>query len=224
MVGGALAASRVGEHGHHDPTMSMSLLPMWLRIGWAVALGAVVLVHLWHVRSRPGQARCWHAGHTVMALGMMAMYLLAHDAHAGLYRAGVTLFGGWAVALAVTAFVVLLREGVLNRLWVAAAADMLAMAYMLLPTHAAGVSLVLVVYLFCQTLAWALGMWTRPAVRPSVHGSSAGTPEPTAGRSTAAAAPAAGSPAGGLIVHDGVAIRISLAVMAAGMAYMIAAM
>jgi hypothetical protein len=208
-VDGALVVTRlsfVGDHGHQHSMMSMPLLPMWLRIGWAVALGAVVLVHIWHAWSRPGQARWRHAGHTLMALGMMAMYLLGHTAHPGLYRVGAMLFGAWTVALVVTAIVLRHREGALNRLWVAATADMLAMTYMLLPTHAAVVSLVFVVYLFCQALAWALGLWTPAVVQP---------PAP---------APAAVSRAVGLTVHDGPAARVSLAVMAASMAYMFAAM
>jgi hypothetical protein len=206
--------------------MSTSLLPMWLRVGWAVALGAVTLVHIWHAGARPGQTRWWHAGHALMALGMMAMYLLGRTAHPGLSRLGVMLFGACSAALAVTALVVRRRDGVLNRLWVAAAADTLAMTYMLAPTHAAVVSLVLLVYLFCQTLAWALGLWTRTVVPLPTPASAAIASEPAAASSAAVAvtSPAAANRAVGLAVHDGPAVRISLAVMAAAMAYMLAAM
>lgn len=171
MVEGARGViEMVAGHGQHHPMMSMPLLPMWLRIGWAVALGAVVPVHLWHAWFRPGQARWWHAGHTVMALGMTVMYLLGRTAHPGLYRLGVLLFGTWTVALAVTAVVLRHREGALNWLWVAAAADMLAMTCMLLPAHAVGVRVVFVLYLFGQALAWSLGLWGRVAVRRPARG------------------------------------------------------
>lgn len=202
----------------------MSLLPMWLRIGWAVALGTAALVHLMHAGARPGQARWWHAGHTLMALGMMTMYLIDCTAHPGMCRLGVMLFGTWAVALAVTALLARRRDGVLNRLWVAAAADALAMTYMLAPSHAAAVSLMLVVYLFCQALAWALGLWTRAAVPPRTQVSAALSSTAASTTAVAAASPAAATPAVGLPVHAGPAVRISLAVMAAAMAYMLAAM
>lgn len=201
--------------------MTTPLLPMWLRIGWAVALGAVTLAHLWHAWARPGQARWWHAGHALMALGMTVMYLIDRTAHPGLSRLGAMLFGAWAAALAVTALAARHSDGVLDRLWVEAAADALAMTYMLAPSHAAAVSLMLVVYLFCQALAWALGLWTRVVVPLPGHAS-----EPTAASRTAAVTVASPAAAGrvGLSVHAGPAVRISLAVMAAAMAYMLAAM
>ncbi|NVI86219.1 DUF5134 domain-containing protein [Actinomadura sp. BRA 177] len=174
--------------------MSMPLLPMWLRIGWTVALGAVVLVHLWHAGSRPGQARWWHAGHTSMALSMAGMYLWGRGIHPDLYRVGGWVFAAWAVALVVTAEAARRREGVLNRLWVAAAVDMAAMAYMLLPAHLAVVSLVLVVYLFGQSVAWAAGLWGR-AVGPG--------PVAAVGGGTAAGRPAGNGVGGRLrLIRD----------------------
>ncbi|MFZ0121089.1 MAG: hypothetical protein WAN20_02855 [Pseudonocardiaceae bacterium] len=214
--------------------MSMPLLPQWLRIMWAVALAGVLVLHVWHAWSRPGQPRWWHIGHIIMALGMMGMYLLGM-AHPGLYRAGVALFAVMTVALATTAVVFRRREHVLNPLWVASAVDTLAMTYMLLPYAAqpAGVRWIFIAYLACQILAWALGLWDRvavlqPALPPIL-------PVPTTGVTAStgrvqAVAPATAIPAQsgdrvvGLTAHCTPAIRVSLAVMAASMAYMLAVM
>jgi hypothetical protein len=217
-----------------EPAMSMPLLPQWLRIVWAVALTGVLLLHLWHAWYIPGQPRWWHTGHIIMALGMMGMYLLGM-AHSGLYRAGVALFAIMTLALVTTAVVFRRQERVLNPLWMASAVDMLAMTYMLLPPAAqpAGVRWVFVAYLACQALAWALDIWDRvPVLQPAPP-----PPAPVpASRATAttgriqAVAPATTIPGQsggrvlGLTAHCTPAIRISLTVMAASMAYMLAVM
>jgi hypothetical protein len=220
--------------GPMGPAMSMPLLPQWLRIVWAVALAGVLLVHVWHAWSVPGQPRWWHIGHIIMALGMMGMYLVGM-AHTGLSRAGVVLFAVMTAALATTAVVFRRRERVLNPLWVASAVDTLAMTYMLLPPAAqpTGVRWVFIAYLACQTLAWALGLWDRVPVfqpAPSALGPVPATrATATTGRvqavATAMAIPAqSGDRVLGLTAHCTPAIRVSLAVMAASMAYMLAVM
>ncbi|MGB7795292.1 MAG: hypothetical protein WBL53_03380 [Pseudonocardiaceae bacterium] len=214
--------------------MSMPLLPQWLRIVWAVALAGVLLLHVWHAWSRPSQPRWWHIGHIIMALGMMGMYLLGM-AHPGLYRVGVVFFAVMTVALATTAVVFRRREHVLNPLWVASAVDMLTMTYMLLPSAAqpAGLRWVFIAYLAWQILAWALGLWDRVPVlqpAPSPLGpvpatratATTGTVQAVAA-ATAIPAPSEGRVLG-LTAHCTPAIRISLAVMAASMAYMLAVM
>lgn len=218
--------------GSMGSAISMPLLPQWLRIVWAVALAGVVLVHLWHIWSIPGQPRWWHAGHITMGLGMMGMYSLGM-AHSGLYRAGVVLFGVLTVVMATTAVVFGRREGVLNLLWVASAVDTLVMTYMLLPPAAqpARVSWVFVAYLACQMLAWALGLWDHvPVLQPTNRRTVASAPaavQCTGVVHAAKPAPAvlsSGDGAVGLTAHCTPAIRISLAVMAASMAYMLAVM
>ncbi|MCH0559715.1 DUF5134 domain-containing protein [Streptomyces sp. MUM 16J] len=235
-------------------TMDMPLLPQWLRICWAAAYGGVVVLHLWHAWSMAGQRRWWHTGHTVMALGMLLMYVVPRGGHDGPYRAGTAVFGLLAVAIAVVTVALSLREGVLNALWVASAVDMAAMAYMLLPAHTrpSAVSWVFVVYLAGQTLAWTAGVWARiptlrtpvtaptvtPAPAPVTTSAPGAMPLPapagsghsgSGSGSSAVSDPGGRSggglrPGGGLVADGSPGIRISLAVMAAGMAYMLAVM
>lgn len=218
--------------GSMGSAMSMPLLPQWLRIVWALALAGVVGLHTGHAWTRPGQGRWWHTGHIIMALGMIGMYLLGMT-YPGLSRAGVVLFAVLTLAVAATAVVVGRREAVLNPLWVASAVDTLVMTYMLLPAAArpAGVSWVLVGYLACQVLAWALGLWDHVAVLQPAPAASAPMPVTTpATEQVHAPAPATTNPARsrnrvlGLTAHCTPGIRVSLAVMAASMAYMLAVM
>lgn len=223
----------------HPMPMSMPLLPEWLRIVWSVALLVVVCLHIWHACSMAGQHRWWHAGHTIMAVGMIWMYLakptMAHPAQA---RTGLVIFAALTAALAVTALVWWRRERALNPLWIASATDMLAMTYMLIPpmSRPATLTWVVVAYLAVQTLAWATGAWGRlplyrpatptpggalPAPVPPAGGHSALAPETTM---TATPASTAGPSRTGLSGHTTPGVRVTLAIMAAAMAYMLAAM
>ncbi|MGH3571972.1 MAG: hypothetical protein ACRDUW_09120 [Pseudonocardiaceae bacterium] len=211
--------------------MTMPLLPQWLRIVWALALAGVVGLHASHAWTLPGQRRWWHTGHIIMALGMIGMYLLGMT-HPGLSRAGVVLFAVATLAVATTAVVVGRREAALNPLWVASAVDMLVMTYMLLPPAArpAGVSWVLVGYLACQVLAWALGLWDHVPVLPAPATLAPVRVTTPATEQGHAPPPATIIPVRsrdqvlGLTAHCTPAIRVSLAVMAASMAYMLAVM
>lgn len=198
--------------------MSMPLLPEWLRAAWVVALCGVTALHLWHAWSMHGQRRLWHAGHTVMAVGMALMYLLPAMSHPTLYEGGRTVFGALTVLLVVSTVLLRRREGLFNPLWVAAAVDMLVMTYMLLPAGTRPVALtgVFVLYLGAQAVAWALGLWDRaPAYRSTAPTPAGGPGTPSAG----------GTGAGvGLVAHSTAAVRVSLAVMAVSMAYMLAIM
>lgn len=220
-------------NGEMGSAVTMPLLPFWLRVVWVIALAAVALVHLWHVWSMSGQPRWWHGGHALMAVAMMGMYLGDRLTYSSLYLAGAVLFGVVAVLTAAAAVVLRTREGVLNPLWVASAVEMAAMAYMLLPTtvRLSGLTLVLVVYLAGQTLAWILGLWGQvrvlqpvsavppPALAPSLAPAGAGSAPPTVAASTTSPPRVVGLP-----VDCAPAIRISLAVMVAAMAYMLAIM
>jgi Domain of unknown function (DUF5134) len=186
------------------PMHSMTtLLPGWVRVVWVVALAVVAVLHIWHGATMSGQARWWHSVHTAMALGMIGMYATDPMRQRGLYYMLAVLFAVIAVALAVTAIVVRRRERVLNPLWVVTAVDSAAMSYMaavmLSPSAVpAAVTWVVVAYLACDALAWLLGVWDRAVVSrgPSVA----------------------------LSGHNTLDITLTLAVMAASMAYMLAAM
>ncbi|MDR7303699.1 DUF5134 domain-containing protein [Haloactinomyces albus] len=219
--------------------MSMPLLPMWLRIVWVVALCGVIVTHVGHAVAMPGQRRWWHVGHTAMAAGMALMYLLPRMQHPALYRAGLVLFVLIMVAEAAATAVFRRREGMLNPLWLLSAVDMFAMAYMLLAPAARPVWLtwVLVAYLGGQVLGWAFGLWDRlPVFARGLPATVAPGDSPTAVERTHrhehAVTPLADDPAPeaapgpvvGLTAHSTVAVRVTLAVMAAGMAYMLAIM
>ena len=210
---------------------SEPLLPDWLRVIWVVALGVVIVTHLWHAYRRPGQHRWWHAGHIFMAAGMVVMYLPGAMAVPGLSQVGVVLFGGVAVAIAAATAVLRRREGALNPLWLVAAMDELIMAYMWLPAaiRPALLDYALAAYLGCQMLAWVLGWWERDpgTARPPVRAAT----EPTMVRAgpgrlaASSSAPLARPPAAvGLIAERAAVIRASLAVMAASMSYMLIVM
>ncbi|MGB9279828.1 MAG: hypothetical protein WCB57_07050 [Pseudonocardiaceae bacterium] len=210
---------------------NMPLLPEWLRIGWVVALVAVIVTHVWHAYCRPGQHRWWHAGHVLMAAGMVVMYLPGSMAQPGLSRDGVGLYGGVALVTAAATAVLWHREGALNLLWVFSAVDMLIMAYMSLPAAIRPrlLGYALAAYLGCQLLAWSLGLWEHVGVvaRPPAPAIAAPTMAraDTPGRAARAATPTTGpSAAIGLIVHHAPVLQASLAVMAASMSYMLIAM
>src|SRR6476661_1929603 len=209
---------------------SMPLLPDWLRVVWVVALGVVIVTHVWHAYCRPGQHRWWHAGHILMAAGMAVMYVPGSMTEPGLSRVGVVLFGGVALATAAVTVVLRRRESALNPLWVVAAVDMLVMAYMWLPAaiRPSLLDYALAAYLGCQLLAWAL--WGRDHViaRPPVPAATAPMMAGAGPGRPAAARPSAPltypSAAVGLIAERAPVVRASLAVMAASMSYMLIVM
>lgn len=200
-----------------EPAMAdMSLLPEWLRWVWAAAFLGVVIAHAGHAWSMRGQPRWWHIGHTTMAGGMLVMYLVPHMGHPGLYRAGLVLFVLVTAAEAAGTLVLRRREGRLNPLWAATTADQLVMVYMLaLPMSGpALVTSLLVAYLGVQAVLWGAGLWSRvPAVRPQE--------EPLGAIGAASAPPRARVI--GLAAEADVVVRVSLAVMATGMGYMLLA-
>jgi hypothetical protein len=180
----------------------MSLLPGWVRLVWVIAMAVVAVVHIWHGATMAGQPRWWHAAHTAMAVGMLAMYAADPMRQRGLDRAFILIFAIITLAIAAATVLLCRREDRPNPLWVATGVDTAAMMYMATvmaspSTAPRVVTWIVVAYLVCQTFAWLLGLWDRVlAHRPSL----------------------------GLADRISIDIRISLAVMAAGMAYMLAAM
>lgn len=206
----------------HEP-MTMPLLPQWLAITWAVILLAVTAVHVWHAWTMTGQPRWWHIGHTAMALGMAAMYLLPTMSHPGFGRFGLAAFAVISVVVLVAAVLCWWREGVANPLWLATTVDMLAMTYMFLPmsTWSPALTGILIGYLVLQLVAWATNLWSRIplyATNPATSAPSATTDAPGAADSRTF------TPRVGLTGNTDGSVRATLAVMAAGMAYMLAAM
>lgn len=226
----------VRMHGGGMGVMSMPLLPQWLRVVWVVALCVVVVVHVGHAWARPGQRRWWHTGHIVMAGGMALMYALPVMSELVWRRMGLALFCLATVTLAVVTVVLWRREGAVNPLWLFAGVDMFAMSYMLAPSWArsAWLTVMIVVYLVGQVAAWGFGLWDRLAVfrvgragAPSVGAVASSSGGGGCGPALLSADPDVGAgsgPALGLTGHSTPAVRLTLAVMAAGMAYMLAVM
>lgn len=177
----------------------MPLLPGWLAVVLAAALGAVGLVHLRHAWAMRGERRWWHAGHMGMAAGMIVMCLLPQPGHAGLYWADVCLFGTLCLAAGAYAVASRRRDGRTGWLWAATMTDMAAMAYMALPAadRLTLLSYLLITYLCVEALLWA--------VIPSRPGP---------------ASPASLEPGRG----PGPGVRTTLVVMSVSMAWMLIAM
>jgi len=190
----------------------------------------------------PGQTRWWHAGHTTMAIGMTLMYLLDRMQHPALYQAGLAVYASALLTVAAITAAISRREGALNPLWLASTLDLLATVYMLLPAENQNPALtgVVVTYLTCQVLAWALGWWDRaPAPRHAVASAQALSTESNMATDATMPLTAAGSPADALLgpaqqvvqyrqrelcLQCTLSTRASLAVMAAAMGYMLAVM
>jgi hypothetical protein len=202
--------------------VSSPLLPVWLRAGWAIVLAAVAVLHLAHVVTMRGQRRWWHAGHTVMAVGMAGMYLVPRMSPAVLHNAGLGVFAVLALLVAVMTARIASREGVLNPLWATTVLDMLAMTYMLAPLSAwvPLVTHVLAGYLGCQVVAWATGLWTRV---PVLSRSRLALAE-EGGRTRIVATSDESTRTVALTGQSSPMVLTSLSIMAAGMAYMLIAM
>jgi hypothetical protein len=176
--------------------MSEPLLPQWLRLVAIVALAAITVLHLGHLRRGARSDRVWHGGHLVMALGMIGM-LLPRGAGAPPALLGEVVFATCAAGSAAIG-VARLRRYRPSLPWFAAAAGHAGMVCMFaLPRP--GFELLVWVLALCSGLT-ALG-WA-------------------SGRLPAGGGAVAGS---GAAVHA-VAVRVSLAVMALAMAYLLVAM
>jgi hypothetical protein len=217
--------------------MSMPLLPGWLAIVWAVAFAGVVVLHLWHAACLPGQRRVWHAGHIAMAAGMAAMYLLPRMAHPEVYRGGLVLYAVLTAGVITVASWFRRREQALNPIWVASAVDYLAMTYMLTPPadRPAWLNFLFAAYLAAEALMWLargfdrLPVFTRRPVPVTPSRAALGP-----GAAPAPHAPGSEGKPPLLSAHPGpdpasptrsdLSVGLSLAVMSAGMAYMLIAM
>jgi hypothetical protein len=181
--------------------MAAQLLPAWLRGAWSAALILVAWAHLRHTRRHRGQRRWWHLGHTVMAVGMLAMYAAAPMAHPGWLALEAAVFAALTIILATTSIVLRRCEGATNPLWAAFTVNALAMAVMAismaLPTGylLRVASRELAVYLLGEATVWILGAWYR--ITPA-------------------------RPSAGLSAPPERAVRASLAIMTTAMAYILA--
>ena len=217
---------------------STGLLPSWLSIGWAVALAGVVWVHAGHAWSMPGQRRWWHLTHIVMAIGMALMYLLPRMQYQPLYSVGLVLFAVITVAVITATVVARSREGAVNPILVVSALDYLAMTYMLIDPglRPDWLSYLFVAYLASEIVAWGarwfdrLPVFTGPAVTAPVVAVASGGPGAAraAQQNSSASGPvllsAHATPGNVTAGRSELSVIVTLAVMAASMAYMLAVM
>jgi Domain of unknown function (DUF5134) len=145
------------------PGMTMSgpgggpqLLPVWLAVGWAAVFAAVLVVHARHALAESGERRLWHCGHVLMALGMALMFLPASLALSAIPAASwQEVFAGGAVMVIVWSAVQFARRRPVNALWPLLAVDLAAMIAMWSPGGWSGArAWPVVAYFGVQSLLW----------------------------------------------------------------------
>ena len=176
-------------------------LPTALRIPAVLVYVGVVAVHGWHLRVTAARERLWHATHVLTALGMIDMFAPARRpiAVAGV---GTLTFAVAAAGIVAYVAVRVVRGGRPGWLWVAAATDLAAMAYMF-AMPAPGwrwLTWLLVAWSTLQGIGWLIGVLPRRADLGSVSGATAVCP------------------------RQDLSVSVTLAVMNFGMAYMFVAM
>ena len=220
-MGSSAASHMSGTHSMSMGAMSMSvgshttnILPNWLAVIWTLVFIGIIVIHGRHVVESQGQRRIWHSGHVFMALGMAFMFAPASLDHFNIPT------GFWSLAFANAAIAVVLwivaqalaGRGA-NLLWLVMAFDLGAMAYMWSPTgFQAPITWLLVAYFAGQAVLWGTDRMRGLDERTILGGAMSVTPE---GALTASVAEP-------LICFKD--LRISMAAMTLGMAYMFAAM
>jgi hypothetical protein len=197
---------RVGSH-------STNILPSWLAVIWTLAFLAIIASHVRHVIQSEGQRRWWHSGHVAMAIGMTFMFAPASIDHFNIPPGFWSLaFANGAIAIMLWTLVQGLAGRGTNLLWMLIALDLGAMAYMWSPTgFQAPITWPLVAYFAAQAVLWGTNRMRDFDERTIFGGAVAVTPN---GALTASVAEP-------LICFKD--LRLSMAAMTLGMAYMFAA-
>jgi hypothetical protein len=197
----------VGNH-------STNILPSWLAMLWMLVFLVIVAVHGRHVLESEGQRRVWHSGHVLMAIGMAVMFAPTSVNHFNIPT------GFWSLAFANAAIAIVLwmiaqafaGRGT-NVLWLLMAFDLGSLAYMWSPSGLqAPITWLLVAHFAGQAVLWATNQMRALDERTILGGAVSVTPD---GALTASVAEP-------LIVYKD--LRVSMAAMTIGMAYMFAAM
>jgi hypothetical protein len=191
-----------------------NILPSWLAVIWMLAFFVVIAVHARHVLESAGQRRYWHSGHVLMAIGMAFMFAPASvdyfDIPIGFWSLA---FANCAIAVVLWVLVQALAGRGANILWLALAFDFAAMAYMWSPSgFQAPITWLLVAYFAGQALLWGTDRMRDLDERTIFGGAVSVTPEGALAASVAEP----------LICFKD--LRVSMAAMTLGMAYMFAAM
>jgi Domain of unknown function (DUF5134) len=211
---GGMHSMSMGGVSMSTGSHATNILPNWLAVVWMLVFFAVIATHGRHVLESEGQRRFWHSGHVVMAIGMAFMFAPASVDYFNIPT------GFWSLAFANGAIGILLWMLVqafagrgANMLWLLMAFDLGAMAYMWSPTgFQAPITWLLVAYFTAQAVLWATDRMRDFDERTIFGGGVSVTPEGSLAASVAEP----------LICFKD--LRVSMAVMTLGMAYMFAAM
>ena len=194
--------------------MGNSWIPPGVAVAVAIVFLLVVFNHIWHMALVGGRHRLWHAGHILMALGMIIMFLPGPRMLVPT-TAGIAVFTLAAVALAGYLLTSRLRGRGVGALWLASVLDLVWMALMFdrMDSHTPRwLGVVGAAWFGAQALAWASGLLGRVLDQ---HG---------LGPASSPAQPEEqyhGIVDGG--THDW-SVRVSLTLMGLGMAYMFLAL
>lgn len=158
LTGNSELPSGVGHHHHGHAMGHMShdnpWMPMWLHVVASGVLVVVAVLHVRHAVRAPIKTQLWHAGHVLMALGMLAMFLPLHTMliPAGL---GIGLFGAAAVLALAVFGDDLVRGSRVSWSWLLAAVDFAAMVLMFAQPNVHWLVAVLVGWFVLQAAGWA---------------------------------------------------------------------
>lgn len=166
MSGDSMSGMTSGSEMTGDSmSMNMSdyvdILPMWVSVIWIVALAAVLVFHCGHLVHMGGQHRWFHASHIVMLVGMLYMY--AGMAFSWNWIPGpiwVWLYALTSAAMVIWMIMRFAQKKPFSYLWILALVQQAAMIYMWMPmtTWVAWLSWGLVVYFTFETIAWLVGL------------------------------------------------------------------
>ena len=220
-MGSSAGSHMSGMHATAMGSMSMTagsnatnILPNWLAIVWMLVFFAIIAIHARHVIESEGQRRVWHSGHVFMAVGMAVMYAPASVDYFNIPTGFRSLaFANAAIAILLWVVVQAFAGRGTNLLWLTLAFDLGAMAYMWSPSgFQSPITWLLVAYFLAQTVLWATDRMRSFDEKTIFGGGISVTPE---GAMTAGIAEP-------LICYKD--LRVSMAAMTLGMAYMFAAM
>ena len=210
-------------------SMGTDLLPPWVTWLWLVALAAVLVFHCGHLVRMGGQHRWYHASHILMLVSMLYMYAsmefrwtwLSHSLQAVIFSMSTAAILVWMVYRFV-------QRQPFSFLWVLALIMQAAMIYMWLPTWAPALTWTLVVYFGLETVAWLAGLLddTKRAlsVGPSRHGMGGSLLHGSMPERGSVSFGSGDRPVDVPLAQSTMTARVSMAIMAASMAYMFAAM
>lgn len=211
-------------------TTGTTALPAWLRLLAITAMAVILLLHTAHLRHETGLWRWWHGCHVAMAVGMIAMYadpVQTTTSSSPLRTGGLIVYLALAASAAVTLTMIARRHRRLDIRWMATTTGLLAMALMFTPMsmQSGALGTLAVLYLLTEAAVWLTAHWWQPitdlVIEVPIHDRAlawAGAPPRTARDHPDVRRIRIAT------VHTPLDVRLSLAVMALGMAGMLASM